>query len=442
MDEAEEVPRCHLHSRKPNKACKFCKAYIACTERKQKQEEDRKAAVIEKLKKETSMQGRAASASDPIPIPNVTTFPNVLKERILILKLFQVNLSNQSFDSVLTFLADNCDTVELDIRNGMDVEPSAFISSLYRLMTIKLTEGQLNEMMESQSCWVRCASFLYIRLFCHTDRYWDLLSDSLIDDEEFVPFPKDGKEMESITVGEYVEMLLSQDKYCEITLPRVTAAQRKMITERLCLYGQFRKRYLQNLEVLDRFDRPEGVDVEVCRADDGEWFAAKSAGSRSLGSRHVTVPVFNPTTQQVEHFSISRVICTDREPRDSKDLTRSRGVSNKELLDRCREQQRSSAMATGKNYNKSMFRHQVRIGGVAITVGAGATHEQPKRSERSEYESDEEERAMKKRKKELHEAEAKRAEIEAKYLAGASAAKSKSSGGVGDWEGSERMRLG
>merc|ERR1719265_2875329 len=115
-----------------------------------------------------------------------------------------------------------------------------------------------------------------------------------------------------------------------------------------------------------------------------------------------------PNSQQVEHISISMIICADKEPRDSKDLTRSRGTSNKELLANCREQQRANAMASGKNYNKSTFRHIIRAGGVAFSVGG--TYDQQKRV--SEYESDEEERAFKKKKKETLEAEARRAEIE------------------------------
>merc|ERR1719428_142418 len=239
------------------------------------------------------------------------------------------------------------------------------------------------------------------------------MSEFLIDDEEFVPFPKDGREMETMTVGEYVEMLLCQDKYLDITLPRITAAQRKMITERLCLYGQFRKRYQQNLEVLDRFEKLEGgVEVEVC-AEDGEWFAATTAGARSYDSRLVNMPIFNPSAKQVEHISISKIICVDREPRDSKDLTRSRGTSNQELLEKCREQQRASALSSDKNYSRSHFQHQIRIGGVSVLVGQ-PNSEQPKRNlEQERKEALEEEQALKRR-KEMHEAEARRAEIEAK----------------------------
>lgn len=265
-----------------------------------------------------------------------------------------------------------------------------------------------------------------------------MLSESLVDEEVFAPFPKDGKDVETMTVGEFVEFLLSTEKYCDITLPRITAAHRKMITERLSWYSQFRRRYIQNLEVLDRFEKPEGgVDVEFC-GPDGEWYDAKSAGARSYSSRLVTVPVFRAQSPQtVEHVSLGMVICVDKEPRDSKDLTRSRGTSNKELLEKCREQQRQSAMATGKNYNKSTFRHIVRAGGVAISVGG--THDMPKHV--SEYESDEEEREFKKRKKEQHEAQAKRAEIEAKYCkqTGSSAQRGQSGDG---FEAPDRMRLG
>merc|ERR1719183_2256979 len=107
--------------------------------------------------------------------------------------------------------------------------------------------------MNSRSCWLRSAGYLYVRLGFHHERYWELLSDALVDDEEFVPFP--GRGAETMTVGQYVETLLTKDKYGEtqLALPRIPVAQKRTITKRTVLFGQFRKRYAANVEALENY---------------------------------------------------------------------------------------------------------------------------------------------------------------------------------------------
>ncbi|CAK0905314.1 unnamed protein product [Prorocentrum cordatum] len=57
------------------------------------------------------------------------------------------------------------------------------------------------------------------------DRYWDLLSEFLIENEDFVPCPESGGER--MSEGKFVEDLLTKEKYCDISLPRIAAAQRR-----------------------------------------------------------------------------------------------------------------------------------------------------------------------------------------------------------------------
>merc|ERR1712118_633602 len=174
-----------------------------------------------------------------------------------------------------------------------------------------------------------------------------------------------------MTVGQYVEELLGKDRYCEAHLPRVTAATKRTLLERLSMYEQFRERYAQNLEVLDRFE--EGDEQNV---------------------------------------SIGMLICPGRGQVNWRDLTRSRGTSNHKLMEKCREIMRQSAVATGKDYCKTSGQSMIRAGGALFVVGAKRCTPQVEEEE----EIDEETLAREaKKRRETQEAEAKKAEIEARY---------------------------
>lgn len=429
----EEVPRCHLH-KKINKACKFCKAYAQSQELKTKKMEERKNAAIEKLREGTTTNASGVlGQGDKAPLPNLVHFPQVMLERIHKNDYYNVTISNSSVPEVknILFSCETCDT-ESRAHNSLDLEPSAFICSVYRMLTLQLTEGQLQAIINSRSCWIRCAGFMYVRLGVHQDRYWELLSDALMDDEEFVPFP--GRGAESMSVGQYVEQLLAKDKYCNLNLPRIPVAQRRTINKRLVLYGQFRRRYAANLEVLERFKDP-GVQVEVC-SPDGEWTGAETVGSQSAGRRCATVSVRFPGGVE-QNVSIGMLICPGKGPNSGmQDLTRSRGRSAQELLERYQEQQRDSAVASGKDYCKTSGQHTMRVGGVPFVAGI-------KRKELEKEEDSDDDARMRDATQSGPSAEhrAKMAAIESKYCARVVSmqAKSENSDNV---DAPERLRLG
>mmetsp|Transcript_32956 Transcript_32956/g.60680 ORF Transcript_32956/g.60680 Transcript_32956/m.60680 type:complete len:565 (+) Transcript_32956:163-1857(+) len=432
LSSVEEVPRCHLH-RKTNKACKYCKAYANFQELRSKEIEERKSAALERLKEgSTAKAGARLGQDDLVPLPNFVHFPPVLKDRILNHKFYKITSINQEVAEVKETLFD-CDTVEPETRgaSSLDVVPSDFICSVYRLLSIKLTEGQLQGLLNNRSLWVRCAGFLYVRFGVHQDRYWELLSDALMDPEEFVPSPS--RSNETMTEGEYVEQLLSKEKYYDFKLPRIEAAMRRTINEQMVVYHQFRKRYLANLEHLERFQDPdEGIPVEVCT--NGEWSVAVTAGSASPGRRRVTVPVQFPSGEE-RNVSLGMLILQEGGS-SSGDLTRSRGRSHQELLAEYRDKQRGAAVANGKDYCKTSGRHMVHAGGM-VFIGGG------KRSRKEDEEDSEEERRAQqaKRSSASREHEVKMAAIMEKYCARASSARTTAQSGDGV-DAPDRLRLG
>eukprot|EP00927_Polykrikos_kofoidii_P065632 TRINITY_DN61369_c0_g1_i1.p1 TRINITY_DN61369_c0_g1~~TRINITY_DN61369_c0_g1_i1.p1 ORF type:complete len:601 (+),score=98.58 TRINITY_DN61369_c0_g1_i1:95-1804(+) len=432
-----EVPRCHLH-RKVNKSCRYCKAHTAFQDQKSKEMEERKSAVLEKLKEDPGRISRPDSM-DKIPLPNLVHFPQVMKERLLNYRYYNQVLATQDLPEIKEALYE-CDTCEPESRgqSTLDLMPSTFFCCVYRLLQIKLTEGQLQALMNNRSRWVRCAGFLYVRLGVAQERYWELLSDHLMDDEVFVLFP--GKDAVPMTEGQYVENLLTKEKYVDINLPRIAVAMRRTINERLVLYEQFRRRYEANLEALDKYEDPHGgVVVEVCDCD-GEWSVGQTVGSRSPGRRRVTVPVRLDDGGDRD-VSIGMLIRKDSGQAASGDLTRSRGRCNTELLEEYRRSQRDAATASGKDYCKTSGRHTVHAGGVTFVCGDG---EQSKKKKTGSDSDEERARDSKRRREKESEHQQKMAAIMEKYCSGSGRGTSAPGrfGGRGDLSGPDRIRLG
>jgi len=433
--EEEEVPRCHLH-RKQNKACKFCKVFYQHQELKTKKIEEQRTAALERLKEGSiANTGKGLSESEKSPLPNLGAFPQVMLDRIQRNDYYNTTISNSTVQEVMSVIAkaEACDT-EIRAEKSLDLDPSAFIMCVYRLLTLQLTEGQLRSLLGSRSPWLRCAGFLYVRLGMHHERYWELLSEALMDSEEFVPFPARGGD--TTIVGQFAEQLLTKDKYCDLALPRIPVAHRKIINKRMVLYAQFRRRYSANCEVLDRFE-DSGVRVEICSAD-GEWTPAETVEAPSHRRNCKTLLVRLPGGEERE-VSLGMVICPEKTftPSNANDLTRSRGRSAEELLEKFEAQQRDAAVASGKDYCKTSGQHTLRVGGVPFVAGVKRKDLETKGNDDAEDEA----RREAKRAGPSLEHQAKLAAIESKYCArvGATASGRDRSDGL---DGPERMRLG
>jgi len=338
--------------------------------------------------------------------------------------------------SKLLFSCTTCDT-EVRNQNSLVLEPSLFVCCVYRLSTCSLTEGDLQDLLSSQSVWIRSAAYVLTRIGINHERHWDLLSEALLDDEEFVPFPlKDNK---GETVGQFVEHLLAKDKYCNIALPRIPIATRKDINRRLALYRQFRLRYAANLEVIHNYRKPK-VEVEVCD-EDGEWSKGRTVGSTSQGERCVTTLVrFQDGSQHSVSLGmvIQRRDKGDKQAWEHEDLTCERGRSTHELMDQVLQEQRNAAVATGKDYFRGGGQVTVNpLGGVPIIAGVKRKAEETKEETDSEEEADILERRNEKQ--ELLERQAKMASITSRYCVAAPDQKDKNPDLLNE---PERMRLG
>merc|ERR1712039_614842 len=86
-----------------------------------------------------------------------------------------------------------------------------------------------------------------------------------------------------------------------------------------------------------------------------------------------------------EHVSIGMLICPGKGGKtDPQDLTRSRGRSSEELFAKYHDQQKDSAVASGKDYCKTSGQHTMRVGTPFV---AGAKRKQVERDEDDDYEA-------------------------------------------------------
>lgn len=430
--EEEEVPKCHLH-RKVNKACRFCKKHSAFLEKQTASKEKAKQEVLNKIQAESEAAAAKVDHNQRILLPQISQFPHELRVRILSHRIYEVTISDYGLTDCKEKLFES-ESCEIDTpREDMSFVPSSWIMCLYRMMIIRPSEGEFHTLLKHESIWVRCAAYLIVRVGMNQDRYWELLSAGLMDDTEFKPFPK--RDPRAYTMGEYVQKLLSEDRYCDETLPRISMGLRKTLNERLVLYGQFRERYQANLEVLDRYESP-GVEVEVCKELDGEWVSAKTLGAKNFSQRCVTMPVkFDDGTEQ--NVSIGMMITVDPDA-DQADLTKSRGRSNKELLEKYRQEQKKGAVM-GQNQASRKDQHTPLPN---TFIGPGKSGKRKKTKE--EEEEDEEVNAFQeaKKRRETQEREREISQIMQKYCAAAAPSSKMGSSSAGDVDEPDHMRLG
>ncbi|CAK9023016.1 unnamed protein product [Durusdinium trenchii] len=280
--EAEEKLRCHLH-KKPNSKCKFCKRHQEhVTER-----DEKKAALSKSTEKERRFDLIGAPRG-ALEIVNTKTygFSPLLQTHVVESAHFKALLSLESFEQMI---------------------------------------DEMNQLMDHpENAYIRCVggwrgaeeeSFLFVRFGLAPDSLWNWLGEYVLDDEELRPAKEspeslagsflawcchsvshemavlgaleahemacsDMSEIPNLsvldvwdsewrtTIGEFVEGLLSQDKYYSTVLPRLPMSTKRQLEAKLAPIPQSRKRSKCNLAFLEVY-REQGVKVEI--SHDGEW---------------------------------------------------------------------------------------------------------------------------------------------------------------------------
>jgi len=177
------------------------------------------------------------------------------------------------------------------------------------------------------------------------------------------------------------------------------------------------------------------MPVEICNPD-GEWSSAETVGSHSSERRTTSVRV-RLSGGKEENVSLGMLIVPSKDGKvDPQDLSRCRGRSSEELFAKYQDQQKDSAVASGKDYCKSSGQHTMRVGGVPFVAGI-------KRKDMEKEEDFDEESRIRDRERQSGpsmEHRAKMAAIEQKYCARVVSSQSKNNNDGADR--AERLRFG
>lgn len=365
--QAEEVTKCHLH-KKPKGGCKFCRRH-----------EEYLESLAQKASSADSSTGKKGGLDShgdegdqrkPIEISNAKTygFSTLVQTHILDSHYYQSILGLQSFEQLIEEANQYAKSVEPYMPDST-VMPTPFICLVHRLFTLSLDGNQMFHLLDhTESPYIRCLGFVYLRFGLHIDRLWGWLGEYVLDDEEFQP--TQGVGQEKTTIGEFVEELLSKEKYYGALLPRVTGAVKRQLEEKLAPVAQCRKRTWANRENLD-FYRQKGTRVEACI--EGTWHDGTVVELiEDFPSRLKVLVRLNGSDGGEETVHLGKVILRDgptwgMEPKkkaskrersrsrsqDRVDWSRHKGKSDEDLVEELRRGARERAVCTsGKDYSR------------------------------------------------------------------------------------------
>mmetsp|Transcript_68437 Transcript_68437/g.135230 ORF Transcript_68437/g.135230 Transcript_68437/m.135230 type:complete len:543 (-) Transcript_68437:79-1707(-) len=358
-----ERQRCHLH-KKIKDGCKFCQRHKDFVSRK---EEDR-AALRDKFISDVRRQSKGEGRPDDLgrerkklDLASSKTFgfPPLLQSHIVESTHFKTLMALEQFEEITEEIANFADTIEPYMQNSTTV-PSALFICVYRLLSMGIDAQQLRRLIEGgDNSYIRCAGFLFIRFGLAPDQLWFWLGEYVLDDDELP-----AKDVEkNMSIGEYVECLMTQDRYYSTVLPRLPASTKRQLEVHLAGVPQCRKRAQANLRLLDVYSQ-KGLRIEAL-LEDGGWHAGESVGlADSAQSRHkLRVRIDGSERETTVH--LGRVILADdrhgppgglNRPRSRRsrsrspvDWTRDKGRSNAELLEELRKREQDRAVCSSKS---------------------------------------------------------------------------------------------
>lgn len=360
--EAERL-RCHLH-KKVNNKCKACQRYKEFLD-KGKEE---KAALLSKFQqvlRRDTQRGGGDEDRRKVDLVNTKTFgfPPLLQSHIVESAHFKTVMGMETFEQVVDELFQYADGVEPYAMANLQA-PSCLFVCVYRLFAMGLEVVQLRQLLESNdSPFVRCAGVLYVRYGLAAEQLWPWLGEYVLDQDEFPP----GQEYEwGSTVGEFVEMLMSQDSYYKTVLPRLPVTVKRHLENKLAQVAQYRKRAQANQEVLERF-REKGARIEASPTD-SEWIPGEIVALIEEPASRMKVRVKFDDDPREQNIHIGKVILADSAGNTAArggnvvDWSRDKGRSHDQLLEEYRTRTRERAVvSSGKEYSRRPVSFQVAM---------------------------------------------------------------------------------
>lgn len=253
-EEEGDAMKCHLHS-KPQLHCKFCRKY------------KRSVHTQARLAQAQLAQQGPDERKNAIEMTNTNTYNmnNLLRENILTSEyfksLYQLKTCSEVVDEIYQF-ADHAEPY----CSGNSRAPSTLFCCIYKLFMLKLTEKQVAGLLDHvDSPYIRCAGFLLLRYVHPPDKLWDWFEPYFIDNETFTP---GADKVRMTTMGEYVEKLITEDKYYNTVLPRIPVKIKNLYGAQLIAMDEHRNRKRENLA---KFEEISKFATKVDACSNGDW---------------------------------------------------------------------------------------------------------------------------------------------------------------------------
>jgi pre-mRNA-splicing factor 38B len=332
----------------------------------------------------------------------------MLKEQISNSSYFKRLLDMKAVAELVHMIVQDVDTI--DVYNpGSKISPSCFMCHVYRLSVLSNIDNELDLVIDNRkSAVVRAVGFVFLRFVTPPLELWDIFEEYLLDDMELT-YNQDGREINT-TVGEFVETLMTQDKYFDSPLPRLPVKVKQLVEEKVAPMLQHRKRMQANRTSLTS-ENAEDMSVEVCM--DGAWMKGIAQGfeKRYPSRPKVKVKLENGLDVRAHLGKVIIASGDDQDGEDdgkrgrsrsrsrgrrggSPDWSRWKGKSDAECLQDLRERQKDSAVTShGKAYAKRPLNFDASMASTALAnpaAEAGVSFSQPSLGRMSRQQEEEE----------------------------------------------------
>ncbi|CRH04061.1 pre-mRNA-splicing factor 38B, putative [Plasmodium relictum] len=271
-NKAEENHKYHFNNSDPN--CKLCNTYKMS------------GNIASNSSYPSTVNHNNEEKKNCLEMTNTTTYNvnTLLRNNILSSEYFKSLSILKTYKEVVDEIHAYADHVE-PYCIGSTRAPSTLFCCLYKLFTMHLSEKQLKGLIDHKdSCYIRACGFLYLRYAHSPANLWQWFESYLLDEEEFTISSDKRKKS---TIGEYVQSLLSDDKYFNTVLPRLPIKIKNIYGARLMLINDHRRRLKKNKEKISKFVKGEPAIAYV----NGEWEKGEIGGIVNHGKDKIFVRI-------------------------------------------------------------------------------------------------------------------------------------------------------
>ncbi|KAJ8330234.1 PRP38 pre-mRNA processing factor 38 domain-containing protein B [Batrachochytrium dendrobatidis] len=154
---------------------------------------------------------------------------NILYLNIMSSRYFKSLYEKKTYHEVIDEIYYNVSSLEPFFKG---TNATSAFCLLYKLFTLKLTEKQLEGLLDHpDSPHIRALGFLYLRYAGQPSQIWDWF-EPYLDDTEELPV-RGGPHPKTMTIGTFCKALLTEQKWFETMLPRIPIPIAREIEQKL-----------------------------------------------------------------------------------------------------------------------------------------------------------------------------------------------------------------